>query len=214
MAERSSRTVAPQRTAPRQTFVHLRNGSGVWCGSNGNLPTITEANYLLPHQQLCAKCQMEKEQAEENTPPPSRKKTRLNEASLQMYAEQKHAANDSQPVKTFKQRQAEEIQAAAAARRAPKASVTAPVRGTAPLRAVAPTKGAPTNGVVNKPRRVVETRVVGKRNCTTVAEALIREGKSNEEVWDVIQVEFNLPDKHRGYPAWYRSRLRRAGEDV
>lgn len=50
--------------------------------------------------------------------------------------------------------------------------------------------------------------------CSAVARTLIREGKTNEEVWNIIKVEFNLDDKKRGYPAWYRFQLRKAGEKV
>lgn len=47
-----------------------------------------------------------------------------------------------------------------------------------------------------------------------VARRLIREGKTNAEVWAIIQPQFSLNDKKRGYPAWYRCQLRRKGEQV
>jgi hypothetical protein len=36
-------------------------------------------------------------------------------------------------------------------------------------------------------------------------------GKTNEEVWNVIKAQFNLDDKKKGYPAWYRANLKRKG---
>lgn len=50
--------------------------------------------------------------------------------------------------------------------------------------------------------------------CSAVARALIRAGKTNAEVWAAIKTQFNLDDKKRGYPAWYRADLRKQGEQV
>lgn len=44
-----------------------------------------------------------------------------------------------------------------------------------------------------------------------VATDLILEGKSNQEIWEVIQPMFNLDEKKRHYPSWYRCHLRRIG---
>lgn len=53
-----------------------------------------------------------------------------------------------------------------------------------------------------------------KVTCSSRARELIRAGKTNQEVWDLISVEFKLDDKKRLYPAWYRRELRRKGELV
>ena len=50
-----------------------------------------------------------------------------------------------------------------------------------------------------------------KRTISSVARALIIEGKTNEEVWKLLVNEFNLSDNKRGYPAWYRSQCRSKG---
>lgn len=52
---------------------------------------------------------------------------------------------------------------------------------------------------------------VRKVTCTSVSEELIMAGKTNAEVWAVIQPQFNLDDKKKGYPAWYRMNLARKG---
>ncbi len=57
-------------------------------------------------------------------------------------------------------------------------------------------------------------KIGGTQNCSTVARELILSGKSNLEVWTVIQKEFDLDEKKRGYPAWYRWQLRQAGHKV
>lgn len=52
------------------------------------------------------------------------------------------------------------------------------------------------------------------RDGVTVSDTirrLIEGGKTNKEIWDVVQAEFNLDDKKRHYPAWYRAQMRRAG---
>jgi hypothetical protein len=51
-------------------------------------------------------------------------------------------------------------------------------------------------------------------SCSAVARTLIRKGKTNAEVWEVLKEQFGLDDKKRGYPSWYRFQLRRAGENV
>ncbi len=44
-----------------------------------------------------------------------------------------------------------------------------------------------------------------------VARSLIMAGKTNQEVWDAISVEFQLGDSKRLYPAWYRRELKLKG---
>lgn len=61
---------------------------------------------------------------------------------------------------------------------------------------------------------VTREQVAGTETCSDVARRLIREGKTNAEVWEVISVNFDLPPTRRGYPAWYRNELRNKGEKV
>ena len=49
------------------------------------------------------------------------------------------------------------------------------------------------------------------RTVSTVARELIVAGKTNLEVWAVIQKEFDLDDSKKSYPAWYRSDCKRKG---
>lgn len=51
-------------------------------------------------------------------------------------------------------------------------------------------------------------------SCASVSQALIRSGKTNTEVWEIIKERFNLDDRKKGYPAWYRSYMRLRGEAV
>lgn len=46
-------------------------------------------------------------------------------------------------------------------------------------------------------------------SCASTARDLIRAGKTNAEVWEVIQKEFKLDDSKKHYPSWYRSAMKR-----
>jgi hypothetical protein len=37
--------------------------------------------------------------------------------------------------------------------------------------------------------------------------ALIADGKSNDEIWSIVQPKFNMPDGHKHYPQWYRRQV-------
>lgn len=56
-----------------------------------------------------------------------------------------------------------------------------------------------------------EKQPAAKRAVSTVARELIVAGKTNLEVWAVIQKEFDLNDSKKSYPAWYRSDCKRKG---
>lgn len=43
------------------------------------------------------------------------------------------------------------------------------------------------------------------------ARDLILSGKTNEEVWAVLQQTFNLDDSKKHYPTWYRCEMKRKG---
>ena len=51
-----------------------------------------------------------------------------------------------------------------------------------------------------------------ERTVSSVARELIVAGKTNAEVWEVISKEFKLDDGKKGYPAWYRSEVKRKGQ--
>lgn len=55
----------------------------------------------------------------------------------------------------------------------------------------------------------------GKKTQRGVSAAIVKmilAGKSNEEIWNSVKVEFNLDDSKKYYPAWNRSNLRRLGK--
>lgn len=50
-----------------------------------------------------------------------------------------------------------------------------------------------------------------KDTMSNVARRLILEGKTNAEVWEIIQPRYNLDEKKKYYPGWWRFELRRKG---
>lgn len=56
-----------------------------------------------------------------------------------------------------------------------------------------------------------EKQPTTKRTVSTAARELIVAGKTNLEVWAIIQKEFDLDDSKKSYPAWYRSDCKRKG---
>ena len=58
-----------------------------------------------------------------------------------------------------------------------------------------------------EPKPAKEPRVT----VSSRARDLIRDGQTNEEVWAVLQAEFNLDDSKKHYPGWYRAAMARAG---
>jgi hypothetical protein len=68
---------------------------------------------------------------------------------------------------------------------------------------------------------VIEERKTSRTATPAIAETateairrMIRAGSSNAEIWEVVKKQFNLDDKKKYYPAWYRFDLRRKGEKV
>jgi hypothetical protein len=41
---------------------------------------------------------------------------------------------------------------------------------------------------------------------------LVLEGKTNQEIWAIVQPEFDLPAEKKSYPGWYRAQLKREGK--
>jgi hypothetical protein len=52
------------------------------------------------------------------------------------------------------------------------------------------------------------------QSCSSYSAAIILAGHTNTEVWAALVEHFKLDDKKRGYPAWYRHHLRKAGHKV
>lgn len=63
-----------------------------------------------------------------------------------------------------------------------------------------------------KKEEVVKAPVERKVSISSVAEAMILDGKTNEEVFKALQLQFKLDDGRKTYPSWYRSRLKRQGK--
>lgn len=53
---------------------------------------------------------------------------------------------------------------------------------------------------------------VDPNNITNTIKTLILDGKTNKEIWDIIQPSFKMEDNKRHYPAWYRSQMKRKGQ--
>jgi len=62
----------------------------------------------------------------------------------------------------------------------------------------------------SKPAKKASTN--GKETVSSRIRSLINEGHSNSEIWEIVQPEYDLDDKKRSYPAWYRSQMKRAAE--
>jgi hypothetical protein len=56
-----------------------------------------------------------------------------------------------------------------------------------------------------------KTAAPKREGISATARALILDGKTNQEVWDVIKEKFNLDNSKRHYPTWYRCEMKRTG---
>ena len=68
--------------------------------------------------------------------------------------------------------------------------------------------------VVKAGRRAVDPVVEAKpkkMGISATARELILSGKTNQEVWEVLQQQFNLDDSKKHYPTWYRCEMKRTG---
>lgn len=76
------------------------------------------------------------------------------------------------------------------------------------------TKGAEAPAKVNGARVLKPKKTVGvkKDSVSKVARELISVGRTNEEVWGALKARFNLDDKKKHYPAWYRAEMIRSGQ--
>ena len=73
-----------------------------------------------------------------------------------------------------------------------------------------PVKAAPAKAG----RRAVDAEVKAPKRIgiSQTARDLILEGKTNQEVWEVLKQTFSLDDSKRHYPTWYRCELKRTGK--
>lgn len=70
----------------------------------------------------------------------------------------------------------------------------------------------PAKQAVAKPVKAETKAAAPKREgISATARALILDGKTNQEVWDVIKEKFNLDNSKRHYPTWYRCEMKRTG---
>ena len=77
---------------------------------------------------------------------------------------------------------------------------------------VAKTKKVPTvvrYEEIEPPKKPVKERPANTDTCSYVVRSMIAAGKTNAEIWAVIQPRFNLTDKQKNYPSWYRSAMKR-----
>lgn len=81
--------------------------------------------------------------------------------------------------------------------------------------APAPVKKAPKVKTPKAPKveeaKAVPAKKEPRVTMSSIARALILEGKTNAEVWAIIQPQFNLDSKKSYYPGWWRFELRRKG---
>jgi len=71
-------------------------------------------------------------------------------------------------------------------------------KSTSPATAVAT---APT---VRKPR-------ANKRCVSSVARQMVVDGKTNEQIWEILVNEFKLDEAKKSYPKWYRNEMLKKG---
>lgn len=64
---------------------------------------------------------------------------------------------------------------------------------------------------VNKALNAEELKGTDKRTVSGVCRQLVKDGKTNAEIWAVVKKEFKLTDSKKHYPAWYRAELARKG---
>lgn len=90
--------------------------------------------------------------------------------------------------------------------KAPKAEKTPKAKAEKPIK---PTKAERPVKAEKKTR--MATVKDGKPSIGAAIRELVKAGKSNDEIWAVIQKEYNLPDDKRWYAAWYRADAKRKG---
>jgi len=82
-----------------------------------------------------------------------------------------------------------------------------PAAKTSVRQAIAKALDAKPAAATTKDGEAVET-------ISQMARRLILASHSNKEVWEALVATFQLDQKKRGYPAWYRFELRKQGHKV
>lgn len=97
----------------------------------------------------------------------------------------------------------------------PPFAVEQPVVSDDPLQIKFPKKKE-EKPVVHREKKSTEAKAEGQKKVTitSLAQDLIRWGKTNDEVFAELQKTFGLDDNKKHYPSWYRSKMRKAGENV
>lgn len=49
------------------------------------------------------------------------------------------------------------------------------------------------------------------RTVSSACRQLVKAGKTNAEIWEIVKKEFKLTDNKKHYPAWYRAEVARKG---
>ena len=78
----------------------------------------------------------------------------------------------------------------------------------------APAKKAPAKKAPAKKKAAAKKAADPKKDRVSVSSTcreMILAGKTNEQIWKVIQKEFNLDDSKKYYPAWNRSDMKKRG---
>jgi hypothetical protein len=75
-----------------------------------------------------------------------------------------------------------------------------------------PSRKMPVKVVYEEVTAPAKAYRVDPNNITNTIKTLILDGKSNKEIWDIVQPQFDMDDTKRHYPAWYRSQMKRKGQ--
>ena len=88
-----------------------------------------------------------------------------------------------------------------------KPTSTKPVKPTS-TKPVKPISTKPVEPTSTKP---VEPKVSRCKDYVLEIKDLIMSGKSNSEIWDIIQPKYNLDEKKKVFAGWYRGDMKRKG---
>jgi hypothetical protein len=78
----------------------------------------------------------------------------------------------------------------------------------AELAAKAGVKAAKAPKAAPEPKAEKAAAVTVASRCRELALS----GKTNQEIWAIVQPEFSLPAEKKSYPGWYRAQLKREGK--
>lgn len=76
----------------------------------------------------------------------------------------------------------------------------------------APPAGEPSRQAEAPAKPAKKAKAERKETCASAIRALVRKGKTNPEIWAVVQGAFGLSDDKKWYPGWYRAQMVRKGE--